>query len=470
MKRLFAILAVTVCLPSLVAEDLPPNIVWIVVDDLGYGELGCQGAAADIPTPRMDSIAAEGVRFTQGYVTAPFCAASRAGLVTGRYQTRFGFEFNPIGPRNEEPGIGLPSSEETVAELLRDQAGYSTALVGKWHLGGTAPYHPQRHGYDEFFGFLNEGHSYRPPPYGGMTSWLRRKTLPGGGEGLWRSEDGRLYLTTRLGTHEPGYDADNPLLRNGQPVDERENLTDAFSREAAAFIRRCGAERPFFLHLAYNAVHSPMQADDAWMERFAAIKDPQRRIFAAMLAQLDAGVGEVLDAIDEAGLRQHTLVALISDNGGPTRELTSGNGILRGEKGSLYEGGIRVPFLVRFPGKVPSGLVYEKPILSLDLAATALSLAGVTRELRGDGVDLLPHLDDPAAGVPHESLYWRVGARGALRKGDWKIVGARGVWELYRLADDPAESQNLADTEPERLAELIQAYETLDAEMAAPLF
>ncbi len=452
-----------------------PNVVLIIADDLGYGETSAQDPATDVSTPHLDSIAKNGVRFTNAYVTAPFCAASRAGMIAGRYQTRFGFEFNPIGARNEEPGIGLPVSEKTLADRLRDEAGYTTALVGKWHLGGTAPFHPLRRGYDEFFGFLHEGHYYRPAPYEGMTTWLRRKTLPGGATGRWISSDGRLIHSDHLGRNEPEYDADNPVFRNGQPIDETANLTDAFSREAAAFITRCGAERPFFLHLAYNAVHSPMQADEAYMKRVSHIEDLQRRIFAAMLTQLDEGVGTVLDAIEKAGVRERTLVVFLSDNGGPVRELTSRNGVLRGEKGSLFEGGIRVPCFASLPGTIPAGRVFEEPISALDWFPTALALAGIQETGPTDGVDLMPFLTGKNPGAPHDRLYWRVGHQSALRKGDWKLVrtgakGKPGPWQLFDLAKDPGESKDQAAGQPDLVKELAREWEALDTEMVEPLF
>ena len=475
LRFLLLLAALTPALPCGSGAEEPVNIVWIIADDLGYGETSAQNPASEVPTPRIDSIARRGVRFTNGYVTAPFCAASRAGMITGRYQTRFGFEFNPIGPRNEEPGIGLPVSEKTIANRLRDEAGYTTALVGKWHLGGTAPFHPLRRGYDEFFGFLHEGHFFRPAPYEGMTTWLRRKKLPDGRTGRWISGNGRLVYSDHLGHNEPDYDADNPVFRNGQPIDEQENLTDAFSREAAAFIRRCGKERPFFLHLAYNAVHSPLQADDAWLERFPGIEDIQRRIFVAMIAQLDHGVGRVLDAIAESGIEDRTLVVFVSDNGGPTRELTSNNGVLRGEKGSLYEGGIRVPFFLCLPGRVPEGVEYEPPVTSLDLFPTALRLAGIEPDKNTDGVDLLPFLDGSVKEAPHDSLYWRVGNQAALRKGDWKAVrpgrnNPSGKWELYDLASDLGESRDLSGEEVGRLEELTREWQEIDGAMIAPLF
>ena len=200
--------------------DSTPNIVLLFADDLGYGELGCQGNP-QIPTPNIDQIASNGVRFTSGYVTASYCSASRAGLMTGRYQARFGYDDNPTGARNELPNAGLPTSENTLADVLRDQKGYATALVGKWHLGGTAPFHPLRRGFDEFFGFTHEGHYFVPSPYRGVTTMLRRETLPGGNRGRWTSSDGKLILGTHLNTNEPDYDANNPILRQSQPINEQ---------------------------------------------------------------------------------------------------------------------------------------------------------------------------------------------------------------------------------------------------------
>jgi arylsulfatase B len=350
-----------------------PNIVLILADDLGYGELGCQGNA-EIPTPHIDSIAAGGVRFTAGYVTGPNCSPSRAGLLAGRYGTRFGHEFNPIGAQNENPAFGLPLAETTLAEVLRD-AGYATGAIGKWHLGGAAPYHPQRRGFDSFFGFLHEGHYYVPAPWPGVATMLRRRTLPGGGQG--RRTFGDVTYSTHMHGFEPPYDANNPILRDGQPSAEAAYLTDAFTREALSFIDR-RREEPFFLYVAYNAVHSPLQGADAYLKEFASIDDIQRRIFAAMLGNLDDGVGQILAKLRAAGLEDDTLVFFLSDNGGPTRELTSSNKPLRGEKGSVYEGGVRVPFMVRWPGRLPAGSTYEQPVSSTDIFATAAAVAGAT--------------------------------------------------------------------------------------------
>lgn len=452
-----------------------PNIVLLFADDLGYGELGCQGNP-QIPTPHIDSIAAGGVRFTNGYVTAPFCSASRAGLMTGQYQTRFGYEFNPIGEKNEDPNAGLPPSQKTIANLLHD-AGYATALIGKWHLGGTAKYHPHRRGFDEFFGFLHEGHYFVPPPYRGVTTMLRRRALPDQGPGRWTSNDGRLILSTHMGYDEPAYDADNPIYRGGQPVVENEYLTDALTREAVDFIERT-QDRPFFLFLSYNAVHSPLQGADRYMEKFSSIDDIHRRIFAAMLANMDDSVGAVLKKLRDSGLEENTLIFFISDNGGPTRELTSSNAPLRGEKGSVYEGGLRVPFMMQWKGTLTPGVEFHEPVISLDFFATSAAVAEAPLKKNGhiDGVDLLPHLTGEAEEPPHNELFWRVGNKAALRRGDWKVLRnpsrrkSDAAWELYNLKNDISESNNLANEMRQKLNELITAWNGINVEMIDPVW
>ncbi|MBJ07162.1 MAG: N-acetylgalactosamine-4-sulfatase [Verrucomicrobiaceae bacterium] len=451
-----------------------PNVVVLFADDLGYGELSCQGNP-EIPTPHIDSIADNGARFTAGYVTAPNCSPSRAGLLTGRIPTRFGYEFNPTGARNEEAVFGLPPKEVTIAEALHD-AGYTTALIGKWHQGGTARYHPFRHGFDEFFGFTHEGHYFVPPPYKGVTTLLRRRTLPGGAKGLWKGK-GRLFYHDVMGSDEPDYDANNPIVRGGQPVVETDYLTDALTREAVDFIGR-NDDRPFFLYLAYNAVHSPLQGAESYMRKFAHIEDIHRRIFAAMLANMDDSVGSVLAQLRKSGIEKDTLVFFLSDNGGPTRELTSSNLPLRGTKGQMYEGALRVPFMVQWKGVIPAGKVYGRPVSSLDIFATAAAnCAGVAQSRMLEGVDLVPHLTGKKDGVPHETLYWRQGGKAALRHGDWKIVRmgqqffpGNAKWELYDLSRDIAEGNDLAASDPERVTALVRIWKKLDGEMREPAF
>jgi arylsulfatase A-like enzyme len=406
-----------------------PNIVIIVADDLGYAGLGVQGCK-DIPTPSIDSIAKAGVRFTNGYVTCPVCSPTRAGIITGRYQQRFGHEFNP-GP-NPNDNFGLPLTEVTLADVLK-AAGYATGIVGKWHLGNREKYRPLQRGFQEFFGFLHGAHSYL-------------KLAPND----WLS-----------------------IFRNNEPVAEKEYLTDAFTREAVAFIDRRKAE-PFFLYLTYNAVHAPMEAVQKYMDRFPDIKNDLRRKHAAMMAAMDDGVGQVLDKLRKEKLLDNTLLFFISDNGGPTRQTTSSNEPLRGFKGQVLEGGIRIPYMVQWPGRVPVGKTYDQPVVSLDMFATAVAAAGAKApEGRAlDGVDLLPCLSGRNDKPPHEALHWRFGRQHAIRRGNWKLLKTpQGASEeLYNLADDIAEARNLAAEKPEMAKELSEAWSKWNSQMIDPLW
>jgi arylsulfatase A-like enzyme len=433
----------------LAAKGRRPNVLVILADDLGYGDLGCQGCR-DIPTPNIDSIARAGVRFTDGYVSCPVCSPTRAGLMTGRYQQRFGHEFNLGGQLAAGEEYGLPLAQRTLAEWLKGE-GYATGLVGKWHLGFKAEYAPTSRGFDEFFGFLGGAHRYRPSRGG----------------------------------------AERTLLRGRERVAEKEYLTDAFTREAVAFIDRHRAE-PFFLYLAYNAVHAPMQASTEREGRFAGIENPARRTFATMLAAMDDGVGAVLGRLRELGLEQDTLVFFLSDNGGPTGTTTTLNGPLRGYKAEVLEGGIRVPFLMCWPGKVPAGKAYTRPVISLDVVPTALAAAGVkvgpgapgarqsdagarpptdAAGAKLDGVDLLPYVAGSRSGQPHKALFWRMGAESAVRVGEWKLVrmGAAAP-ALYNLKDDVGEKKDLAPLMPKKVQELEEAYARWDKENIDPVW
>ncbi len=285
-----------------------------------------------------------------------------------------------------------------------------------------------------------------------------------------------LNFTDHMGHDEPDYDANNPIIRGGQPVVESKYLTDALTREAIDFIDRHD-DKPFFLYLAYNAVHSPLQATDESLAKFSHLNDLQRRIFAAMLSSMDDSVGQVLEQLRKSGLEQNTLVFFLSDNGGPTRELTSSNLPLRGEKGQMYEGGIRVPFLWQWPGKIPAGQVYAKPVSSMDLFATATAAALVNPPKQVEGVDLVPFLNGTKSDAPHETLFWRQGNRAALRHQEWKLVKMRDAagsertnWELYDLSRDASETTDLSTTYPERRAELVRRWESMNREMREPLF
>jgi arylsulfatase A-like enzyme len=395
-----------------------PNVVLIVGDDMGYADLGVHGSP-DALTPHIDSIAAAGVRCTNGYVSGPYCSPTRAGLLTGRYQQRFGHEFNP-GSTN-----GLPVTEVTLADRMK-AAGYATGLVGKWHLGETAVYHPMQRGFDEFYGFLGGARTY----YGGT---VKRGTV-------------NVPLT--------GY------------------LTESFAAEAADFIDR-RKDAPFFLMLTFNAVHTPMDTPPAiYMNRFPGVTDPTRKTYLAMLAAMDDAIGVVLAKLKALSLEQNTLVFFHSDNGGPISSGTSVNGSinlpLRGGKTTLWEGGIRVPFLAKWPARLPAGKLYHEPVIQLDLFTTAVTAAGgsVPTDRVIDGVDLMPFLDGTAATVPHENLYWRFGTPSAIRNGPWKLKGS----ELFNLATDIGETTNVAAANPAIVSALQADLNSWKSELVPPLW
>lgn len=417
------------------AQDARPNILLVVGDDMGYGDVGFHGVK-DIPTPHLDALAAAGVRFTSGYVSGPYCSPTRAGLLTGRHQCRFGHEFNPSGTN------GLPLTETTIANRLK-AAGYVTGLVGKWHLGAAPEQHPRRRGFDEFYGFLGGAHSY---------------------------------------VEAAG------ILRGDQPVSELDYTTDAFGREAVAFIER-HRSAPWFLYLAFNAVHTPMQATDDRLAKFDRIADGRRRTYNAMMLAMDDAIGRVRRKLAEAGLERNTIVFFLSDNGGPTMPGTtvnaSRNDPLRGSKRTTLEGGIRVPFLVAWPGHLDPG-IYDPPVSQLDIPATALAAAGIERNpsWQLDGVNLLPFLSGQKTGVPHEALYWRFGTQMAIRVGDYKLVRYdknadtrtgrpnQGVTaaRLYHLAADMGETNDLAAAMPDKVKALQSKWDAWNATLAKPLW
>ena len=408
---------------SLMAAERKPNILVILADDLGWGELGCQGFTQQIPTPHIDSIASSGVRFTSGYVSGPYCSPTRAGFMTGRYQQRFGHEFNPGPEQTASKDFGLPLTETTIGNRLK-AAGYATGWFGKSHLGYEPPFHPLQRGFDEFYGFL-----------GGARSYF--------------DTDG---------------DVSSPVQRGTETVKKFGGYTtEAFAREAVAFIDKHQGE-PWFCYLPFNAVHGPLEATDKYLSRFASITDTKRRTYAAMQSAMDDAIGSVLEKIRTLGQEENTLIFFFSDNGGPTPSTTSSNGPLRGFKAQTWEGGIRVPFIVQWKGRIPAGKVDDRPVIQLDILPTALAAAGVTAkpEWKLDGVNLLPYLTGEKSGTPHEALYWRFGQQVAIRMGDWKLVkgagspGVEGVErngkasmagaELYNLKDDIGETNNLAAT------------------------
>lgn len=433
MKKPLVVL-LTICFHFVCLAQEKPNIVLLFADDAGYADFGFQGSN-EMKTPNLDKLASQGVIFTQAYVTHPTCGPSRAGLITGKYQYRFGYEENNVPTYMSEvsavdgPEMGLPLEEVTMADYLKEQ-GYATGFFGKWHLGGADRFHPTKRGFDEFYGFR-----------GGARSYFEYTETPK--EPLNKMERG-------FGNFEEhdGY------------------LTDALAQETSEFIEINGkAKKPFFAFLSFNAVHTPMHAEEGDLKQFPGLTG-KRKIVAAMTLALDRAIGKVLDKLKELGLDDNTIVVFTNDNGGPTDANASSNHPLSGIKATHLEGGIRVPFLMKYPGALKPGTVYGKPISTFDLLPTFYSAAGGNiKSLKGlDGVNLIPYLTGKKKGRPHETLFWKRDARAAMRKGDWKLIRFPDrPAELFYLPEDERELNNLADSEPERVRKMYKelfAWET----------
>jgi arylsulfatase A-like enzyme len=418
------------CGPAVSAK---PNIIVVVSDDQGWADLGCHGMRSDVRTPNLDALAADGVRFERGHASAPVCVPSRAGLLTGRYPTRFGIETNADGP--------LPASEQTIGDRMR-AAGYVTGLVGKWHVatspantaqkksippdeilwGDNAtvadPHLPGRRGFDEYFCGANRNYA--------ASFDLAGRTLPGA-----------------------------PVLLN----DSRFRV-DVQTEAALAFIGRHAGTRPLFLYVGYFAPHVPLAPAADYPARFAHVADPKRRAGLALIAAIDDGVGRIRQALRERGLGQDTLIVFTSDNGAPLRpgmENGSLNTPLVGEKGQLTEGGTRVPFVAAWPAGLPAGRVYPHPVISLDILPTALAAAGVDArpEWKLDGVNLLPFLTGEQSEAPHRELFWRFGPQAAVMSGRWKLLHhPPDHWQLFDLGSPEGETRDLTAQHPGEVSRL----------------
>lgn len=440
-----------------------PNIVMIFADDLGYGDLGCYGSKT-IRTPHIDALAAEGVRMTSGYVSAAVCSPSRAGLMTGRYQQRMGYEYNLSGSRD----LGLPRDESTLANLLKG-AGYATGMVGKWHLGFTLELSPLARGFDESFGTRGGGTLYATSRTPGIVTIADRK----------------------LPAERP-----RPVFRGNKKVREDAYITDAFTREAIDFIQR-HKEEPFFLYLSYTAPHTPLQAKQADVDRNSHIQDPARRVYAAMVTAMDDGIGRIAKTLKGLDLEDDTMVVFFSDNGGVIW-VAGDNGPLNGGKRYQYEGGNRVPFIVKWPGHLEKGATYQEPIISLDLYPTFAAVAGAQNNLgpQHDGVNLIPYLTGKIPGSPHDRLFWRSSPNRAIREGKWKLwqvnVAAPGSRDararliprdqipadsphgqkilLFDLSRDLGEQVNVAQKHPEIVKRLIGALDEWESQLKTPMW
>ncbi len=457
----------------------PPNIVLILADDLGWNDLTFGGggvAGGTVPTPNIDSIAAGGVRFTNGYAGNGTCAPSRAALMSGRYATRFGFEFTPTPPgmtkvfrllgsrgpeRLREPifhpvpepldyaDLGMPASEITIAELLSTR-GYHTMHIGKWHLGRTNGMAPHEQGFDE--SLLMASGLYLPEDHPEVVN-AKQDFDP---------IDRFLWAGMRFAASWNG----------GEAFEPAGYLTDYYSDQAVRAIE-ANKDRPFFLYLAHWAPHTPLQATREDYDALSHIESHRERVYAAMIRALDRGVGRVLGALRDNGLEENTLVLFTSDNGGAGYiGLPDVNRPFRGWKITLFEGGIHVPFFARWPARIASGIEFPGPVHHFDMYATVAAAAGAPmpadREI--DGVDLLPFVRGEVPGVPHESLFWRSGVTRAALVDGWKLTVSDppGRTWLFDLSEDPTERRDLSVERPERVAELSAALAAHDAEQAPP--
>jgi arylsulfatase A-like enzyme len=421
-----------------------PNVIVIMTDDLGYVDVGFNGSI-DIPTPNIDRIAKQGVKFTNGYTPYPVCSPSRAGFITGRYQQRFGYERN-VQYRPNDPKMGLPKTEKTIPEVM-GQVGYTSGVIGKWHLGAHISNHPLNRGFDFFYGHLGGGHRYFP----------EELTI----EDSYSISDEPLSYRTWI-------------MRNHQPEKTNQYLTDEFSDEAVEFIEK-NHKGPFFLYLAYNAPHGPLQATSKYLNRFDHIKDKKRKTYAAMVSAVDDGVGRILDRLKSLDIEKNTMIFFLSDNGGPEPKNGSNNGPLREGKSSIYEGGNRIPFAMQWTGEITS-MVYEFPVSSLDILPTiaALTDAPLAANNPLDGVNIIPYLKGEKQGRPHQTLFVRKFDDDlySVRDGDMKLItkSENSIKELYDLNKDLGEENNLAGTFPDEVNRLDSLRQAWDSQLINPVF
>lgn len=417
-----------------------PNILVILTDDMGYADVGFNGSP-DIRTPSLDQLASEGVVLTSAYNAHPFCGPSRAGIMTGRYPHKFGSQFN-LPTSNRSGGLGVPTSEVFISKVLQD-AGYRTGAIGKWHLGEEEEFHPNNRGFDEFYGFLNGGHDYFPKKYKPQYERQRK-------QGLNHS----IFHYLR------------PFERNGKEEEETEYVTDGLSREAVSFIKKSASDedQPFFLYLAYNAPHSPMQAKEEDMAQFPEIKDKKRKVYAGMVYAVDRGVNKIVKALKDTGQYDNTLIVFFSDNGGKPN-LGANNHPLRGRKGNVLEGGYRTPMFFHWPEQVPDGQTFTHPISTLDLYPTFAKIAGakIPKHKKLDGKDIMQGLITGTNPRPGEMIYavrHRKGySEAAARRDNWKIINTGKKWQLFDVANDSSESKDMSSKHPLIVREMVAEME-----------
>ena len=481
LLTLLLIVAVTANLSA--QTTAPPNIILIIVDDLGYSDLGSYGNK-NIHTPNIDGLGTKGTRFTQAYVTSPICAPSRMGIITGRYQQRFGAEFmlydkfapqvkkkithhflslkkKPEGIATLKPDFllnrsqyatDIPSTEITIAQMLK-QKGYATGYVGKWNLSSSPNVFPDQHGFDYSYYFdgalsryvdaTSDSSQYinmhLPWAFSEIPAWAPR-------HGSTAIKEGRTIVT------DTGY------------------LTFSFANKAIDYIERNKAN-PFFLTLSFNAPHDPFQVPKKYFDRIEGVTDSVKRVYYGMIEALDDAVGNVLHKLQQEGLTDNTLIFFISDNGGATYTRATDNAPLLGGKATHFEGGLSVPFFMQYPAALKGGQVYNNPVSSLDIFTTIAATSGATlaTDRTYDGVNLLPYLNADTA-LPHHVFFWRSGYSKAFRQGDWKLYinEKQKITRLYNMATDREEKHDLAPTQPAKLKELKDAFKEWEQNNAIP--
>ena len=444
MKFVIDLLIIILCFScTFNHKNKPPNIILIISDDQGYADVGFHGSK-EIFTPNIDRIANNGVVFSQGYVSYAVCSPSRAGLITGRYQNRFGYSRNILlAPKDST--MGLPLSEQTLPEVLK-KVDYKTKAIGKWHLGAHKSLVPERRGFDEFYGFIIGGHRYFPDDLTLNDLTEARRQMDG-------------YITK--------------IYDNGKRINTSKYLTEELSDNAVKFVDD-NSENPFFLYLSYNAPHTPLQATEKDLARNMHIEEENRRTYAAMVTSMDDGIGLILDKLEEKKISDNTIVIFFSDNGGVEWYNFSDNGELRGIKGDFFEGGIRVPFVMQWPDLLPAGLTYDNPIIALDIFATAASVANAEQYIKSDidGVNLIPYILGQKDDLPHDYLYWQNRDKDidVIRGERYKYLRMGDEEFIFDLKNDISEKNNLIDTFKNIYNEYRFKFKEWEKDMIDPVF
>ena len=468
---------------SKLANSGKPNIILLTVDDLGMADCSLYGEGT-IETPNIDKLGSQGIIFDNAYVTSPVCAPSRASIITGRYNQRFGFEFTMheryLKNRFEYLGFkyffdsdpwlvkwasevpnkkaindqGLPLSEITLPEVLKKQ-GYRTGIVGKWHLGWSEKKLPSVYGFDEQYGFFTSHSHYAPE---GSEGIVNQKIAND-----WT--DPYIWSGQRKGAHA--------IYRNNKEIKEEGYLTDRITEEAMQFMDK-KAEQPFFLWISFNAPHTPLQAKKEDVDRFMDIKDPVKRVYRAMIFNLDNAIGRIMNYLSENDLENNTLIFFISDNGGAEYTHTTENGNYGGGKNTEFEGGVKVPMILKWPGVLPAGKRFEPMVSAMDIYATSVAITNAPKmtEREIDGINLLPFLLDSIPSAPHKFLFWQRGISKAVRSNEYKLLmnDETGEKFLYDLKENKYENPEISVENQKIVESLVKAHEQWRRKNVKPMW